>query len=642
MADISVLSRLVAGVTRNVDISSNTLVVSSIKVGGGVSNTELTKTILDNLVTLQNGSDAGSLHNHDGRYFTETELGSSTASSGSDLIGDDATYSNFTPAAATVKGALSGIDAALGTASTALDGSFRIKNTSDNTKQIAFDASVIGASSTRTLKMPDANVDLGALTNSNISASAAIAYTKLNLSGSIVNADIAAAAAIAFSKMEVLTFNRVLVSNGSGVVSASSVTTTTLGYLDATSSIQTQLNSKIASSEKGANNGVATLDSGGKIPVSQLPNSVMELQGFFDPATTTLADGSGNPGDVWEASAAGSYDFGNGAITFAIGDWAVYAADGKYHKSVNSNAVTSVNGQTGTVILNTSHISENTNLYFTDERAQDAVGAMVANSSKVSLTYVDGTPSLTADIVAGSLVNADISASAAIAYSKLSLSGSIVNADISSSAAIAYSKLSLSGSIVNADIASGAAIAYSKLNLSNSIVAGDLTANSVTAAKVDTGVFDQTSITGGNGSAASVQSAPLVKRTMVAGESFAANTTFAVRFAISGETAGRVYKADKDASSSSKYAAIGLVMPGSAVSAGQSIDVVMMGELAQGSSDTPWSSGDVGKELFVGSSGAIILGASLANSANEAAFCIGVVQTTTKAFVDFKQLRGIA
>lgn len=56
---------------------------------------------------------------------------------------------------------------------------------------------------------------------------------------------------------------------------------------------------------------------------------------------------------------------------------------------------------------------------YTDEMAQDAVGAMVANSSKISLTYVDATPSLTADVIAGSLVNADINASAAIAFSKL-------------------------------------------------------------------------------------------------------------------------------------------------------------------------------------------------------------------------------
>ncbi len=43
----------------------------------------------------------------------------------------------------------------------------------------------------------------------------------------------------------------------------------------------------------------------------------------------------------------------------------------------------------------------------------------------------------------GSIVNADINSSAAIAYSKLSLSNSIVNADVSTSAAIAYSKLAV-------------------------------------------------------------------------------------------------------------------------------------------------------------------------------------------------------
>lgn len=79
------------------------------------------------------------------------------------------------------------------------------------------------------------------------------------------------------------------------------------------------------------------------------------------------------------------------------------------------------------------------------------------------------------------IVNANISASAAIAYSKLSLSNSIVNADINSAAGIVYSKLSLSNSIVNADIATAAAIAYSKLNLALSIVNGDISASAAIA-----------------------------------------------------------------------------------------------------------------------------------------------------------------
>jgi hypothetical protein len=85
----------------------------------------------------------------------------------------------------------------------------------------------------------------GSIVNTDIYSAAAIAYSKLSLSNSIVNADIATAAAIAYSKLAALTANRVLLSDGSGFVSASSISNTTLGFLDATSSIQTQLNGKL-------------------------------------------------------------------------------------------------------------------------------------------------------------------------------------------------------------------------------------------------------------------------------------------------------------------------------------------------------------------------------------------------------------
>ena len=164
----------------------------------------------------------------------------------------------------------------------------------------------------------------------------------------------------------------------------------------------------------------------------------------------------------------------------------------------------------------------------------------------------------------------------------------------------------------------------------------------ITAAKLNTNVADQVSITGGAGSALAVQSAPLARRTLVAGESFAANTSFLVRWALTGETAGRVYKADKDASSSAKYMAIGMALSTGAVSAGQNITVIMLGEHTLGSSDTPFAGGDVGIEVFVGTAGAFVLGAALANTTNEAQFCVGVVQETSKVWIDAKQLRGIA
>ncbi len=61
----------------------------------------------------------------------------------------------------------------------------------------------------------------------------------------VVNASVASGAAIAFSKMADLTTNRALVSDGSGDVSVSAVTSTEIGYLDGvTSAVQTQINAR--------------------------------------------------------------------------------------------------------------------------------------------------------------------------------------------------------------------------------------------------------------------------------------------------------------------------------------------------------------------------------------------------------------
>jgi hypothetical protein len=86
--------------------------------------------------------------------------------------------------------------------------------------------------------------DTGTVTNTMLAGS--IAYSKLTLTTSIVNGDISASAAIDWSKMANLTASRALVSDGSGDVSASSVTSTELGYVSGvTSAIQTQLNTKV-------------------------------------------------------------------------------------------------------------------------------------------------------------------------------------------------------------------------------------------------------------------------------------------------------------------------------------------------------------------------------------------------------------
>jgi hypothetical protein len=82
----------------------------------------------------------------------------------------------------------------------------------------------------------------GAIVNADINASAAIGYSKLSLTGLLVNADLSTSAALAWSKMAALTANKIPYINASGVIAATSVTDTELGYLSGvTSNVQTQL-----------------------------------------------------------------------------------------------------------------------------------------------------------------------------------------------------------------------------------------------------------------------------------------------------------------------------------------------------------------------------------------------------------------
>jgi hypothetical protein len=91
-------------------------------------------------------------------------------------------------------------------------------------------------------------IGAGKIVDAQISNSAAVAYSKLNLSGSIVNADIYSSAAIALSKLAALGTAKALQSNAAtGAIEVSSVTNTELGYVSGvTSALQTQLNAKQA------------------------------------------------------------------------------------------------------------------------------------------------------------------------------------------------------------------------------------------------------------------------------------------------------------------------------------------------------------------------------------------------------------
>lgn len=102
----------------------------------------------------------------------------------------------------------------------------------------------------------------------------------------------------------------------------------------------------------------------GKLPVSQLPTTVMVYLGNWDASTNTptLIDGTGTNGDTYKVSVAGTIDLGSGSISYNIGDWLIYNGT-IWEKSTNSNDVVSVNSQTGIVVLDADDIAETTRFW---------------------------------------------------------------------------------------------------------------------------------------------------------------------------------------------------------------------------------------------------------------------------------------
>jgi hypothetical protein len=104
----------------------------------------------------------------------------------------------------------------------------------------------------------------------------------------------------------------------------------------------------------GVANGVATLDAGGTVPLSQIPASIqggVSYQGTWNATTNTptLTSSVGTKGYYYVVSVAGSTNL-NGVTNWNVGDWAIFNGSA-WEKVDNTDAVTSVNGYTGTVVL---------------------------------------------------------------------------------------------------------------------------------------------------------------------------------------------------------------------------------------------------------------------------------------------------
>lgn len=87
----------------------------------------------------------------------------------------------------------------------------------------------------------------------------------------------------------------------------------------------------------------------------------LNYKGTWDAATNTptLTSGVGNKGDYYVVSVAGSTNL-DGITNWVVGDWAAFNG-AVWQKIDNTDAVTSVNGQTGTVVLTASDVGATPN-----------------------------------------------------------------------------------------------------------------------------------------------------------------------------------------------------------------------------------------------------------------------------------------
>ena len=159
----------------------------------------------------------------------------------------------------------------------------------------------------------------------------------------------------------------------------------------------------------GEPNGVATLDSSGKVPLSQLPDQISldaeaaaALQNAMSSiSTTNIAEGTNLyfTGTRARAAVEGLYDqIGSAAqaLSSANGHTGVKFQDAitaaSADATVKSNNAVTLAGQntdqkisTAIVSLNTSVIPEGINLYFTNQRVSDIVNPLITNT----ISYID-------------------------------------------------------------------------------------------------------------------------------------------------------------------------------------------------------------------------------------------------------------
>ena len=169
--------------------------------------------------------------------------------------------------------------------------------------------------------------------------------------------------------------------------------------LDTLASLQTQINNLIPSQTGQAGKFLTT--NGSVLSWASVAGG-LSYQGTWNASTNTpaLASGVGTNGYYYIVATAGSTNL-DGITDWQIGDWLMFNGT-VWQKIDQSNLVTSVNSQTGAVVLTTTNINEGTNLYYLDSRARQALSAGTGISYSTSTGVItNSAPDQTVALTAG-------------------------------------------------------------------------------------------------------------------------------------------------------------------------------------------------------------------------------------------------